>query len=164
VAPVGIAFESQQTKGAPVVGIRPRPVASDLTMPYWQAALEGRLAIQRCNDCGWYHHPPVPVCLRCRRGDLTWQDVSGHGVIAERVVVRQALVTGFESSVPFCGVAVELVEQPGLLVIANLVGPDALDGRVGDPVEMEIDVIDAELALPQFRLRRDAERNLRNGR
>ena len=36
------------------------PGMTELTAPYWEAAREGRLAIQECRSCGQLSHPPLP--------------------------------------------------------------------------------------------------------
>jgi hypothetical protein len=61
-------------------------------------------------------------------------------------------VVGFEKWVPFTCVAVELEEQDGLLVLANLL--DAEPGDDVDEVEVVFESIGDGVVLPQFRPRR----------
>ena len=40
----------------------PPPLADSITLPWWEAASEHRLVVQRCTDCEHTRHPPAPVC------------------------------------------------------------------------------------------------------
>ena len=60
----------------------PRTAVPRLTVTqdnaFWfEAAREGRLAIQRCADCGSLRHPPSPACPSCR--SFTWDAVTASG-------------------------------------------------------------------------------------
>jgi uncharacterized OB-fold protein len=131
---------------------RPAPAPTALSEPFWEAARNGRLAIQRCRSCHRYSHPPGPVCPRCQGADLGWDEVSGRGTIHQCTVMHQPLVRGFEAAVPYACVAVELEEQPGLLVVANLLGAPPTAAKVGLAVEVEFEEIAGGFRLPQFRL------------
>src|ERR1700756_3264273 len=100
---------------------RPVPVSSELTQPFWDAAREHRLAIQRCQVCGRYQHPPNTVCPECRSTTFTWATVSGHGKIFAFTIMHEPVVVGFEDVVPYACILVELEEQQGLLMLTNLV-------------------------------------------
>src|SRR5579871_2981660 len=96
---------------------RPVPVPTPLTQPFWDAAKEGKLAIQRCTQCGRYFHPPTTICLNCHSLALEFAPVSGSGKIAARTIMHDPRIQGFgENVVPFAVIAVELDEQPGLLL------------------------------------------------
>ena len=41
----------------------------------------------RCNGCGAYECPPVPVCSECAGIDLTWTELSGEGELTAFKVV-----------------------------------------------------------------------------
>jgi uncharacterized OB-fold protein len=133
---------------------RPRPVPSELTSGFWAAAAQHVLSVQRCRDCGLRFHPPVPVCSRCYSEDLGFDPVSGSGVVHSFTVMTEALVPGFESVLPLVVVAVELVEQEGLVLVSNLVDLDGVEVPIGARVEVVFeDLPDDGGALPQFRLR-----------
>jgi hypothetical protein len=42
---------------------RPIPVPNEWTKPFWDAARRGVLALQRCQACGHFQHPPYPTCI-----------------------------------------------------------------------------------------------------
>jgi uncharacterized OB-fold protein len=133
---------------------RPRPVPTDLTRGFWEAASRRVLGIQRCRECGLWFHPPVPVCSRCHSQDLGFEPVSGLGTVYSSTVMTEALVPGFEADVPLVVAAVELYEQEGLVVVSNLIGFDGVEAPVGAHVEVTFEELpDDAYVLPQFRLR-----------
>jgi uncharacterized OB-fold protein len=123
-----------------------------MTAPYWDAAKQGVLAIQYCPACALYQHPPDAACPSCHSTALEFRPVSGRGRVFVTSTMYQPRVVGFEDSVPFTCVAVELEEQPELLVLTNLVdaGPD----EPVDEVEVTFEPIGDGFSLPQFRPRR----------
>ena len=99
---------------------RATPAITDLTRPFWDAARNGALAIQRCGDCRYYNHPPREACDRCLSNALAFEPVSGLGTIWSFTVMHQKSVAGFEASVPYLTALVELDEQEMLLLLTNL--------------------------------------------
>jgi uncharacterized OB-fold protein len=128
------------------------PAITDLTRPFWDAAREGRLAIQRCVDCRYYNHPPKAACDNCLSTDLAFEDVSGRGAIWSWTVMHQGSVAGFEESVPYLTALVELDEQPMLLLVTNLPGAMPGDFKIGDRVHVTFEDIGDGTMLPQFEL------------
>jgi uncharacterized OB-fold protein len=103
--------------------------------------------------CGNRDHPPFPECTRCRSTDVGFAAVSGNGRIFERAIVRAPVVPGFESDVPYACIAVELDEQPGLLVATRFAGV-AEDAVIGARVVVSFASDDQGVVLPFFRLER----------
>ena len=137
---------------------KPRPVPDDLSAGYWQAAAAGELAIQRCQDCGHYAHPPTTVCGSCFTvpASLEYEPVSGHGAIVTWTVFRQSFLPGFSDDVPYTIAVVELDEQADLAVIGRLTnGPD-VPITVGDRVQVTFDTLDTGEAIPAFTLESSA--------
>ncbi|HEY3672071.1 MAG TPA: zinc ribbon domain-containing protein [Acidimicrobiia bacterium] len=93
----------------------PRRVAPDDAF-FWDAAVEGRLVIQRCADCGTLRHPPAPMCGAC--GSLRWdtQDSSGRGRIVSWI---SSLHPNRPDDAPRIVVLVQLEE--GTRLVSNLV-------------------------------------------
>ena len=79
---------------------KPVPVADELSQPFWDAAKERRLAVQRCAECGYYNHPPRPFCDRCSSQRLEFAPVSGRGTMYTFTVMHQPIVAGFEGEAP----------------------------------------------------------------
>ena len=129
---------------------RATPATTDLTQPFWDAARQGRLAIQRCQDCSYYNHPPRPLCDRCLSDRLAFEDVSGSGTVWSYTVMHQKSVAGFEESVPYLTALIELDEQPMLLLPSNLPGAEADAVRIGERVVVSFQPLADGLVLPQF--------------
>ena len=126
------------------------PQPDELTQPFWDAAAEGRLVIQRCQQCGFWAHPPRIVCNRCHSFDMKWEPVSGKGRLYTWEVMHMQSITGFEDRVPYTTLLVELEEQPKLLLLSHLAGVDATL-KVGQPCEVYFEKVE-NFTLPQFRV------------
>ncbi|HZS13265.1 MAG TPA: OB-fold domain-containing protein [Candidatus Dormibacteraeota bacterium] len=130
---------------------RPQPVPNEMTAPFWDAARQGVLALQRCTGCSRFHHPPLPYCPECHANSFEYAPVSGRGTVWSYTIMRQARVVGFEDMIPYAAMAVEIDEQPGLLVVGNLVEADPESVHVGMRVEVRFEPIgDEGMMLPQF--------------
>ena len=49
------------TTGADVP-FRILPKLTDLNRGFWTGGEQGELRFLRCQDCGYYNHPPTPLC------------------------------------------------------------------------------------------------------
>ncbi len=132
---------------------RAAPAITELTRPFWDAARQGVLAIQRCGDCGHFNHPPREACEGCLSAKLAFEPVSGLGIVWSFTVMHQKSVAGFEASVPYLTALVELDEQPMLLLVTNLPGASAESAHIGQRVSVAFEPIgplEDGLILPQF--------------
>ena len=59
----------------------PIPQVNDDNRAFWTGGRDGELRIVRCNDCGYYIHPPSPRCPRCLGDDVEPHAVSGRGAV-----------------------------------------------------------------------------------
>ncbi len=101
-----------------------------MTRPFWTAARERKLLIQRCDACGGHQFYPRPHCLACSSLGVRWVEARGDGVIHSMTIVRVPVTP--ELTPPYAVALVELEEGPRLLT--NLVG----DGfAIGDRVSVE---------------------------
>jgi len=124
------------------------------------AHLRGRLArqllINRCAECGHWHHPPRPVCPQCWSTRVTAEPVAGTGTIDLTVFLHQGPpATGVDYSTPYPLVAVELDEQPGLRFTATVAGADNDDVRIGRRVRLDWIERD-DVPVPVWRLEEGA--------
>jgi uncharacterized protein len=131
---------------------KPVPAADELSAPFWNAARERRLVVQRCGDCGYYNHPPRPFCDACLSRRLAFEPVSGRGTIHTFTVMHLRDVSGFEHEAPFINIVVELAEQPMLLMVANLPIAERDRVRIGLPAEAYFEDRGGDIILPQFRI------------
>lgn len=104
---------------------------------FHRGLLAHRLLLNRCDDCGTWHHPPRPVCPACWSRAVTPTEVAGTGSIALLTILRQG---PRQPGVDYTGghplVAVELDEQPGLRLAGTVVGTAAGELRLGDRVRV----------------------------
>ena len=129
--------------------LRPRPAVTQDNAFFFDGAKEHRLLIQRCAQCGRLRHPPGPRCPNC--GSYEWhaQEASGRGTVYSFVVNHYPQVPAFDYPL-----AVGLIElEEGTRLVANVVGIDPADVRVGLPVEVEWLDLDPDLSLPAFKPR-----------
>ena len=112
--------------------LRPAPLLTDENEGFWAAAAEGRLAIQRCDACGRWQHPPRAMCPACHSTALSFVDVAGTGEVYSWSLLHHPQHPSF--SYPVVAVLVTLDEGPRLL--SNLVGVEPAEVRVGLPVQV----------------------------
>lgn len=113
----------------------------------WTSGATGRLLISQCAACGYWVHPPGPVCPRCRARGITPREVSGRGTVATFTVNHQPWEPGL--TVPYVVAIVELVEQAGLRLTTNIVNCPPEQVRIGMPVRLTF-VRDEDVYLPMF--------------
>ncbi|MBW2419268.1 MAG: Zn-ribbon domain-containing OB-fold protein [Deltaproteobacteria bacterium] len=129
----------------------PPPLVDSTTLPWWQAAAEHRLVVQRCTDCDHARFPPAPVCPECRSGNSDWKELSGRGEVYTYTVVHRPIAAG--QKLPYVVAVIALEDSGGLRIISNIVEvePDALE--IGMPVAVVWEDMSADLAVPRFRPR-----------
>lgn len=101
-----------------------------LTAPFWEAAGEGRLVLQRCKSCGRHQFYPRPFCLECRAGELAWVDARGTGTVYSITTVRMNVLPGLDP--PYDVALVELDEGPRFLGRTT-----SAESAIGDRVKVE---------------------------
>ncbi len=99
--------------------VRPAPVVLPDTAVFHEAVADQRLVIQKCSSCGRFQHPPGQLCRWCGLTDLGYEPVSGRARLWSWTVARMSFAAGFDSAVPYLILCVELVEQPGLLMLSD---------------------------------------------
>jgi uncharacterized OB-fold protein len=128
--------------------LKPIPATDALTAPYWKAAAEGRLLIQRCEPCGCFQFYPRAHCTKCGALDPAWHEASGRGVVHTFSVIHRNGSPGFDVEVPYVFAIVELEEGPRMT--ANVIGIDPEEVVVDMPVQVTFTKVSDEIAIPQF--------------
>ena len=134
---------------------RPIPVPNELSRPFWDAAKQGVLALQRCQSCGHFQHPPYPTCVNCMAIDLKFEPVEGKGTIYAYTIMYHTGDKRFASAVPYASIIVELDAAPGALMAGNLLDAAYTEAKVGRRVEVIFQPLNEDITLPQFRLARE---------
>jgi hypothetical protein len=127
----------------------PPPLASATTLPFWQAAAQHRLVVQRCTSCEHTRLPPAPICPECRSADSDWREVSGRGEVYTYTIVHRAIAAG--QPLPTIIAVIALDDAGGVRMISNLVGVDPGGVAIGMPVELVWEDMSADLSIPRFR-------------
>lgn len=127
---------------------KPTPRPSPESAPYWEAAAQHKLRVQKCNACGQHWFPPSYRCPHCTAADFTWAEVSGKGKVFSFVVFHRVYHPAYEGEVPYVVALVELAEGPRLLT--NIVGISPDDVRCEMPVKVTFDDVAAGVAVPKF--------------
>ncbi len=127
------------------------PVPDELTAPYWEAAREHRLAIQRC-ACGRLSHPPVARCPECAGNAFTWPTTSGLGIVYAFTIVHHSVHPVSAGATPYVIALVALDEGPRLVTNVRGCAPETV--QVGMQVEVAFDDVTESVTLPQFEPRR----------
>lgn len=130
---------------------KPVPEATPALAPFFAAAREGRLVVQRCGGCGTLRFPPRELCSTCLAREATWEHVSGRGEVFSYNVMHQVYHPGFVSEVPYAVVIVRLEEGPK--ITSNLVDCPVGEITIGMPVEVVFERVSPEVTLPKFRRR-----------
>jgi uncharacterized OB-fold protein len=123
------------------------PAPNELTAPYWEAARQHRLVVQRC-ACGRLSHPPVASCPACHGRELTWESMSGEGAVHAFTWVSHSVHPVSAGKTPYVLALVELSEGPRILTNLRHCAP--ADARVGLPVRVLFEDVSDTIALPQF--------------
>jgi hypothetical protein len=104
----------------------PREAFGDaITRPFWEAAEQRRLLIQRCEGCGQHQFYPRRFCRRCHRETVTWVEASGVGRVYTMTRIWHSEDPALPA--PYVNALVELDEGPRLFT--TLVGSDCAIGQ-----------------------------------
>lgn len=127
-----------------------KPLQNEDTREFWSHLQETKkLHFQRCKHCQSYMHPPRPVCYKCHKFDMEWVPSSGKGTIYSYVVYHRSTFPRFE--VPYEVILVELEE--GVRIVSNMIDCEPDEIYIGMPVEVVVDQVSEEVALPKFKRR-----------
>jgi uncharacterized OB-fold protein len=114
---------------------------------FWQGGEQGKLLIHHCDACTRFFHPPSPMCPKCASFDVAPRPVSGKGSVASFTVNHQAWTAELEA--PYVVAIVELLEQPGLRFLSNVVDCDPHTVRIGMRVKVRFEQVE-DVWLPLF--------------
>ncbi|MEW6443264.1 MAG: Zn-ribbon domain-containing OB-fold protein [bacterium] len=128
---------------------KPVPVVTPWGMPFWQAAREGKLVIQKCSDCHGHIFYPRLLCPHCGSQRLAWTEASGRGTIYSYTVVRSNAPSAFLEDMPYVVAVIRLAE--GVQMLSNIVGCDPDQLACDMPVEVVFETLTEEFKLPKFR-------------
>lgn len=129
----------------------PQPMANKEALPFWRAAAEHRLVVQRCNECEHMQLPPAPVCSVCRSEDCHFHQLNGRGEVYTYTIVHRPIA--MDQKVPFVIAVITLEGAGGVRMISNIVELAPEEVEIGMPVEVAWEDMSDDLSLPRFRRR-----------
>jgi uncharacterized OB-fold protein len=133
----------------------PAPVPTPLTAGFWHAAANGRLVIQRCDDCGAHRHAPSAACYRCQSLAWSWDPVPGSGRVFSYTWSHHPVHPALSTLGVYNVAVIELDGTEGdpvrLVSWVEGVTPETLS--IGLPVEAIFERIDERIGLPIFQPR-----------
>ena len=132
---------------APQTGDIPLPRPTALSKPHWDGCREGKLRVQRCDDCGTHVFIPQTQCTSCYSQKLKWVESSGRGSVYSCTTIHRPQRLEFE--VPYTVAIIELEE--GWHMLSNVIGCPHEDIEVGLEVEVEFVRMSDDITLPMFK-------------
>ena len=125
------------------------PTPDDATLPWWEAARQGKLLIVRCDTCGKPHFYPRPFCPHCGGDAVRWEEASGDATLYTWSVVRRNDLPPFGERVPYVAAVVDLAEGPRMMT--NVVGCPFDELRIGMALRVDFTEMGDDYRLPVFR-------------
>jgi uncharacterized OB-fold protein len=116
------------------VPFRILPRLGDHNRDFWTGGKDRELRLWRCQDCGYYIHPPLPMCPQCHSKRLATEAVSGRATLATYTINHQPFMPGPE--LPYVIAIIEIEEQPALRLMTNLVNCPHEQIRIGMPLRV----------------------------
>jgi uncharacterized OB-fold protein len=130
---------------------KPLPTITDLTRPFWAAAREGRLVLQKCQRCGTFNFHPKPWCVDCGNRDLVWTDAKPFGTIYSFTISRTVAMNfpGWEAELPVLMCLIDL--DDGARMYGQVTHCEPGELSVGMRVQAYFEPISADAGIPKFR-------------
>ena len=114
--------------------LRRVPTLDESNRGFWTAGRDGTLRLRRCGSCGFWVHPPRPICPKCWHRDLPWEATSGTAALYSYTVNRKPWNPDVD--VPYVVGMVEMPEQVGLRLTTNIVRCAVADLYIGMPLRV----------------------------
>jgi uncharacterized OB-fold protein len=127
------------------------PAPDATTQFFWDAASRRELWIQQCQSCKKYVHYPKTICRFCQSRELAGARVSGRATLYSWTIAEQPFHPFWVDRVPYTLATVELVEQPGLMFLTQIVDCPEDELVSGMPLEVVFEELSPELTVPFFR-------------
>jgi uncharacterized OB-fold protein len=124
-------------------------VADPQTAPYWAAARQGQLVMQRCDRCGSWRWTPRGTCPECLEPGGTWAEIDSRGTIWSFAVYHRAFHPSFEAALPYNVALVKL--DAGPKVLTNIEAP-VEQLKIGLRVRAVFREVTDEVTLVRFAL------------
>ena len=128
---------------------KPIPETQPWSVEFWKGTKQGKLLIQKCNDCTNQIFYPRKYCPDCWSANLGWSEASGKAKVYAFTVTMDGVEPRFIPDLPYVLATVDLEE--GIRMMTRIVDCDPEEVKIGMDVEVTFEDITDEHALPMFR-------------
>ena len=131
---------------------KPLPEITPVNQTFWESAKAGKLAMQKCRDCGSWIFCPRPICVECNSENFEWVALSGRGEVFSFTVIREVVgsaLRGFAPDIPYVTAWIDLDEGPRFC--SNIVGCSIEDVKIGMKVQAVFEDTGGGITLPKFK-------------
>ncbi|MBC7710909.1 MAG: OB-fold domain-containing protein [Rhizobacter sp.] len=130
---------------------KPLPDITDLTRPFWTAAKNGKLVLQKCQRCATFNFHPKPWCIECGSRELQWTAAKPSGTVYSYTVSRTVAMNSpaWAAEMPLILCLIDL--DDGARLYGQVTGCRAEDIRIGMRVDVHFEDISDEAGIPKFR-------------
>lgn len=129
--------------------VKPLPIATPWSQPFWDAAKQHRLVLKRCSKCGYIDHPPYLYCTNCLGDEHEWIDAEGKAVLAAYAINYFGVPFPFWEDLPYVVALIDLAE--GVRMISNVIDCEFDELENGMELEVVFDDVSDEISLPKWR-------------
>lgn len=119
------------------------------SVPFFEAAERGVLALQRCEACGAFLHPVRGRCTSCGDTRVVWAEASGRGRVWSHGRLHRSFLPEHEGLLPLSLVWVELDE--GVRFASRLARGEDVRVRTGDRVAVVFERLPDGTPVPVFK-------------
>lgn len=130
---------------------KPLPVITDLTRPFWTAAKNRKLVLQKCQRCETFNFHPKPWCIECGSRELVWTDAKPMGTVYSFTISRTVAMNypGWEKDLPVLLCLIDLDDGARMYAQVTDCSPEEI--RIGMRVKVHFEDISDEAGIPKFR-------------
>ena len=130
-------------------GVKPVPVPTKETQPYWDGCKQHELRVQQCAACGHHQFYPRLYCTTCMSDRVEWVKTSGRAKILSYTIIYRPVTQAFAGNVPYVVALVTLDEGPQMMT--NIVGCEPEKVHIGMPVQVTFEDWTEEISVPKFK-------------
>lgn len=129
---------------------KPLPELTDQTRPFWTAAREGKLVMQKCARCATFNFHPKPWCIECGSRDLDWEPVRPSGTVYSYTVSRSVAMNypGWQAELPVLLCLIDM--DDGVRLYGQLTDCDEHFVQIGMRVGVHFESISEDAGIPKF--------------
>ena len=130
---------------------KPLPEITDQTRPFWTAARNRKLVVQKCNRCGTLNFYPKPWCIECANRGLEWVEVKPCGTVYSLTVAYTVMMNfpDWKDDLPVLMCIIDLDDGARMYGQLTDCAPDK--AHIGMRVQAHFVDISEEAAIPKFR-------------